>query len=113
MLLIKYENLTHTKKCLYILLSCITYLKNRLENTKLVHKLSTPITLFEIAIRMLNFINLSVFLRIGQKPLLLDRLLDLNQVYATDNIPRRFGNAYLTRELVWNGFIVRKIMFVN
>lgn len=113
LLLIKYENLTNSKKYLYILLSCVTYFKNRLQSTKLAHKFRTPITWSEIVVRSFNFINLSVFLRTGIKPLLLDRLLDLNQVYATDNIPRRFGNSYLTRELVWNGFIVRKIIFVE
>lgn len=56
--------------------------------------------------KLLDFINISIFLRNGVKPLLIERILGLNQVYATENAQRHFESKYLVRELLWNGFIV-------
>lgn len=56
--------------------------------------------------KVLDFLNISLFLRYGGKPLLIERFLCLNQVYCTDNVQRQFESKYLARELLWNGFIV-------
>lgn len=103
LLLIKYDNLTNIKKYLFVLLSSFDYLKERLEMS---NKYGSLITSTELIIKVINFINLSMFLQTGLKPNLIDRILNLDQTYVKENIPRQFGNKYLTRELVWNGFIV-------
>lgn len=47
-----------------------------------------------------------MFLRRGEKPLLVERILRLKQVYKSATPSRMFENKYLARELLWNGFIV-------
>lgn len=103
LLSIKYENLNKTKKIFYLVLSCSSYL-HRLEAFNNFSNIYKYILLFDGFIKICNFINLSLFLRTGKYPLLIDRILNLNQDY-THNVQRSFGSKYLTRELLWNGFI--------
>lgn len=49
-----------------------------------------------------------MFLRHGEKPLLVERILGLKQVYKSATPPRMFESKYLARELLWNGFIVSR-----
>lgn len=55
---------------------------------------------------------MSAFLRHGEKPLLVERILGLKQVYKSATPPRMFENKYLARELLWNGFIVSKMTII-
>ncbi|CAG9771334.1 unnamed protein product [Ceutorhynchus assimilis] len=102
---IKYDNLTTIKKALYLILTSLDYAKTRCELWRPSHKINTIIFRFYIVFKLMEFLNTSVFLRHGVKPLLVERLLGLNQVYATEKPPRTFESKYLARELLWNGFI--------
>lgn len=53
-----------------------------------------------------------MFLRRGEKPLLVERILGLKQVYKSATPPRMFENKYLARELLWNGFIVSSVTII-
>jgi peroxin-2 len=93
------------KKILYLFGNCFEYIKNRLELWRPSHRINILFYKVHMAIVLLNFINMSIFLRNGEKPLLLERFLGLQQIYSTQNAPRLFESKYLARELLWNGFI--------
>jgi len=102
---IKYENISTFKQILYMVFSCMDYVKIRCELWNPSHDVNQRIFTFYIIFKILDFINTSIFLRNGVKPLLIERILDLNQVYASEKLPRTFESKYLARELLWNGFI--------
>ncbi|KAB0798346.1 hypothetical protein PPYR_09339 [Photinus pyralis] len=103
LLAIKYENLSNAKKILYLVFSCSSYL-HRVEAFNNFARFYKYIVWFDGFIKICNFVNLSLFLKTGKYPILIDRILNLEQVY-TQNAERSFGSKYLARELLWNGFI--------
>ncbi|CAH1117919.1 unnamed protein product [Phaedon cochleariae] len=105
LLSIRYHKINSAQKILYLIANCFEYVKNKLEFTAPSHNINNTIFKIYTVIKLLDFINLSIFLRNGVKPLLLERILCLNQVYATDNVQRQYESKYLARELLWNGFI--------
>ncbi|XP_060532676.1 peroxisome biogenesis factor 2 [Cylas formicarius] len=103
---IKYSNLTGTRKVLYLFTHISSYIKKRCELSRPFHYMNVfnfrVYTVWEI----LHLLNLSLFLRSGSKPKLIERILGLNQVYDKKDIsPRLHQSKYLARELLWNGFI--------
>nr|XP_023017995.1 peroxisome biogenesis factor 2 isoform X1 [Leptinotarsa decemlineata]XP_023017996.1 peroxisome biogenesis factor 2 isoform X2 [Leptinotarsa decemlineata]XP_023017997.1 peroxisome biogenesis factor 2 isoform X3 [Leptinotarsa decemlineata] len=105
LLSLKYQNISTTQKLLYVLGNCFEYVKTKLEIWKPSHDINNIIFKIYTLLKLLDFINISIFLRSGEKPLLIERILGLTQVYATDNAQRQFESKYLARELLWNGFI--------
>ncbi|XP_072395668.1 peroxisome biogenesis factor 2-like [Diabrotica undecimpunctata] len=105
LLSIKYEDIGTLQRVLYLLGHCLDYVKTKFEIWKPSHDLNNTFYKIYLVTKLLDFINLSVFLSNGVKPLLIERILGLNQVYATDNAQRHFESKYLARELLWNGFI--------
>lgn len=99
--------MSNLRKILYLFGNCFDYIKNRLEFWKPSHRINTVIFKINMVVVLLNFINMSVFLRHGEKPLLVERFLGLKQEFASESGPRHFESKYLARELLWNGFIVR------
>lgn len=79
-----------------------------MEYWKPSHKLNNTLYKIQLLLVVMNFINISIFLRYGVKPLLIERFLALDQEYASKKAPRLYGSKYMARELLWNGFIVRK-----
>lgn len=103
LLSIKYSNFTYAKKILYVLANCWEYFQQRAEILKLKHyEILTKISQFLL---VANFINVSLFLRTGRYPQLIERILSLEQVYEGNNA-RIYNSKYMTRELLWNGLIV-------
>lgn len=98
--------MTQTRKILYFILNSLDYLKYRFEMLPSFYNTYKSILKIDAFIKVLSFINLSIFLKAGEKPRLVDRVLGLNQVYARENVQRQYGSKYMTRELLWNGFIV-------
>lgn len=103
LLTVKYSNLTPTKKYLYLFGAALHYVKNRLEG---FWNLEGFINHVDAFLKVYSVVNISCFLLNGTKPRLIDRILGLEQVYAHDNVQRRFDSKYLARELLWNGLIV-------
>lgn len=106
LLSIKYENISGFQKVLYLFGNCFDYLKVKLEWWNPSHGINNAIYKLDLIRKILDFINISIFLRYGTKPLLIERFLGLNQVYASENVQRTYTSKYLARELLWNGFIV-------
>ncbi|KAJ8918428.1 hypothetical protein NQ315_008125 [Exocentrus adspersus] len=105
LLSIKYDNISYTKRILYTIATGLGYVKNKLELSKPSHDINNIVFNLYTIIKFLDFINLSVFLRNGTKPLLTERVLGLNQVYTSEAHQRQYESKYLARELLWNGFI--------
>lgn len=106
LLLIKYDNLTTTKKFFYFIFSFCNYIKTRCELSDPAHNINKYFNIAEFIIKICAFINLSIFLKTGTKPKLTERVLGLNQVYVSTIMPRKFNNKYLAREVLWNGLSV-------
>lgn len=102
---VKYDNVSTSKRFLYVVFSCMDYIKARLELWNPSHGINNFISKSYVLLKILDFINTSVFLKNGVKPLLIERILGLDQVYASEELPRTFESKYLARELLWNGFI--------
>lgn len=109
LLAIKYENLTATKKYLYLFGCSLGYAKQRIERQKLSSWLHDLIFHLDTFFKVYSLWNISCFLLYGEKPRLIERILGLNQTYAYDSAQRTFNSKYLARELLWNGFIVRAL----
>lgn len=106
LLAIKYDNISTFQKLLYLFGNCTNYIKTKLEYWKPTHEINNTVARIGLILQILDFINLSAFLRNGTKPLLMERFLGLNHVYANENAQRQFQSKYLSRELLWHGFIV-------
>ncbi|CAG9859160.1 unnamed protein product [Phyllotreta striolata] len=105
LLSIKYKDISTTNRVLYIMGSCLDYVKRRFELWNPSHEFNNTIFKAYLLANLLDFINVSSFLKNGTKPLLIERVLGLDQVYAVENAQRQFESKYLARELLWNGFI--------
>lgn len=105
LLSIKYNNISSIQRVLYLLGHCLVYLKNKFEILKPSHEMNNTLFKVYMIMKLLDFINISVFLRNGVKPLLIERILGLNQIYSSENAQRHYDSKYLARELLWNGFI--------
>lgn len=106
LLSIKYENISGFQKVFYMCGDFFDYVKTKLERWKPSHAINNEMYKLDLIRKIADFINLSFFLLNGTKPLLVERLLGLKQVYTSENVQRQYNSKYLTRELLWNGFIV-------
>lgn len=112
LLSIKYKNTYGIQRVLYPLGNVFDYIKAKFEWWNPSHKINNVFYRIDLMRKVLDFINLSIFLRNGSKPLLIERLLCLEQVYAKDNVQRQYTSKYLARELLWNGFIVSNYFLI-
>lgn len=112
LLSVRYKNLSSTKKVLYFLSAFSSYLKAKLELFNLGRGLNDLLFRIDVFYKIFNLLNVTWFLQNGKKPQLIERLLGLEHVYAHEGAQRRFDSKYLGRELLWNGFIVSKKVFV-
>lgn len=92
--------------CLTVLPSYIKKLEERRLNRR-VEWLSKAIEYGENAALILSVLNFFRFLKTGRKPTLIDFLLGLDYISLRHNQRRDIGYKYLTRELLWGGFMVR------
>ena len=61
----------------------------------------------DTGIQIASLVNLLIFLTEGKHPTLVDRVLGLQPVsIAPAGQARTVGYSYMTRELLWHGFIV-------
>ncbi|KAK9879779.1 hypothetical protein WA026_006842 [Henosepilachna vigintioctopunctata] len=102
---IKYENITDVKKVLYMALHSLGYIKSKIEYLKPSHPLNYGFNKIYMALKLLDLVNFTLFLYRGKKPQLIDRVLELNQVYNEGGTSRTYNSMYLGRELIWNSLI--------
>ncbi|PSN53429.1 hypothetical protein C0J52_05142 [Blattella germanica] len=71
-----------------------------------IWKVKTAFSWAETSIKLASVINFLVFLQEGKHPTLTDRILCLRPVsVAPSGQARTVGYSYMTRELLWHGFI--------
>ncbi|TMW54202.1 hypothetical protein DOY81_000701 [Sarcophaga bullata] len=90
--------------CLTILPNYIKSLEERRLNRR-VEWLHKAIEYGENAALVLSILNFFRFLKTGRKPSLIDFLLGLDYISLRHNQRRDIGYKYLTRELLWGGFM--------
>lgn len=109
MLSISYEREqlgTGKLKAHYALTVALGYLKELVQfRLTGVTFLQRMITVVENCLTCLNFINFFRFLRTGRKPSLVDYVLRLDHRSIDGAKRRTIGYSYMTRELIWAGFM--------
>ncbi|KAH8295614.1 hypothetical protein KR018_000191 [Drosophila ironensis] len=102
------EKLTVSRLVLHFALTVLPgYVKAWEERrlTRRVEWFSQMITWAENSALVLNILNYFRFLKTGRKPTLIDFLLGLDYISLRNNQRRDIGYKYLTRELLWGGFM--------
>ncbi|KAH8384501.1 peroxisome biogenesis factor 2 [Drosophila serrata] len=102
------EKLTVSRLVLHFALTVLPgYVKSWEERrlTRRVEWFSQAITWAENSALVLNILNYFRFLKTGRKPTLVDYLLGLDYISLRNNQRRDIGYKYLTRELLWGGFM--------
>nr|XP_016933517.1 peroxisome biogenesis factor 2 [Drosophila suzukii] len=102
------EKLTVSRLVLHFVLTVLPgYVKSWEERrlTRRVEWFSQAITWAENSALVLNILNYFRFLKTGRKPTLVDFLLGLDYISLRNNQRRDIGYKYLTRELLWGGFM--------
>lgn len=111
LLSIRYDNISKTKKILYLLSGFWGYAKLKCEHFNPGNKINDLIFKIDAFYKVFHLLNVTWFLRDGVMPKVIERFLGLNQVYAHEGAQRKFDSKYLGRELLWNGFIVSFFLF--
>ncbi|XP_075160023.1 peroxisomal biogenesis factor 2 [Haematobia irritans] len=102
------ERLTLSRLVLHFCLTVLPSYIKKLEERRLSHRvewLSKAIQYGENAALVLSVLNFFRFLKTGRKPTLIDFLLGLDYISLRHNQRREIGYKYLTRELLWGGFM--------
>uniref|UniRef100_A0A0A1XED4 Peroxisome biogenesis factor 2 n=2 Tax=Zeugodacus cucurbitae TaxID=28588 RepID=A0A0A1XED4_ZEUCU len=102
------ERLTLSRLCLHFALTIIPrYLKNLDERRLTIHSewLHKAIEWGENTALLLSVLNFFRFLKTGRKPTVVEFLLGLDYISLRHNQRRDIGYKYLTRELLWGGFM--------
>ncbi|KFB45716.1 AGAP010836-PA-like protein [Anopheles sinensis] len=90
----------------YLLTTLLPYVKEscqfRLTSWSLLQRI---LTLVENALVLFNLLNFFKFLKSGKQPSLVDCLLRINHRSLDGAKRRTIGYSYMTRELVWAGFM--------
>lgn len=102
------ERLTLSRLCLHFALTIIPrYLRNLDERRLTVHSewLHKTIEWGENTALLFSVLNFFRFLKTGRMPTIVDYLLGLDYISLRHNQRRDIGYKYLTRELLWGGFM--------
>ncbi|CAK9821744.1 Peroxisome biogenesis factor 2 [Anthophora retusa] len=101
-----YENITDTKSLLYLILTIgPAYVRDKLLNSRSNENLSIIFDRVANLAKLLDFINLLIFLHRGTQPRLVEYLLGIASRSVTTHKPRSIGYSYMTRELLWHGMM--------
>lgn len=105
------EELTKNKLILHYLLSiCAPYARDvsqlRLTNHLLIQK---TLSWIECCAKIFTVINFFRFLKVGVYPSLIDYCLRWRHASKSGTKMRNVGYAYMNRELIWTGFLVKPV----
>ncbi len=78
-----------------------------------LERFQNSLRLLDLISRILFIINFFWFLKTGKKPTLVDYILRLDSISVTGNRKRNLGYNYMTRELMWTGFIVSLSLYIE
>lgn len=74
--------------------------------------LQTFIQYFEQFVAICNVLNMFRFLKVGKRPSLVDYILQLDNITMYGNRRREIGYNYMSRELIWGGFMVCSMQYI-
>lgn len=107
LLCMSYPGMTRIKKIFISIGLFMEYLMEKSQTSTDNTFLYINMVLLRNIIYFCRFVNISIFLRNGLKPRLMERILCLNLSYNTSkSMQRQYTSQYTTRELLWDSFIV-------
>lgn len=102
---LSYANITRAKSVLYLIATIgPAYVRDKLlsgASRRLVVLLERVANL----VRLLEFLNLLIFLHRGTQPRVVEYALGIASSSTTTHRPRNIGYSYMTRELLWHGLM--------
>lgn len=104
---LQYENVTRAKSVLYLVLTIVPeYARQKLAgNTAVNRNLGMLLDYAGDIVRLVEFVNLLVFLHRGTQPRVIEYLLGIASRSTTAHKPRNIGYSYMTRELLWHSLM--------
>lgn len=101
-----YQNLNRAKSVLYLILTVVpAYARDKLNDSGGTSRLRCWLDRLVNVVKLLQFINLLVFLHRGTQPRVVEYLLGIKSRSTTTHKPRNIGYSYMTRELLWHGLM--------
>lgn len=101
-----YENITDPKSVLYLILTIgPSYARDKIADSGANRNLSVFFDRIANIAKLLEFVNLLVFLHRGTQPRVVEFLLGIASRSTTTHKPRNIGYSYMTRELLWHSLM--------
>ncbi|KOC65946.1 Peroxisome biogenesis factor 2 [Habropoda laboriosa] len=101
-----YENITGAKSLLYLILTIgPAYVRDKFVDSGTNRNLTLLLDRLANVAKLLDFINLLIFLHRGTQPRIVEYLLGIASRSVTTHKPRNIGYSYMTRELLWHGLM--------
>lgn len=109
------DKLTKTRLITHFMVTIFAPYVKQISQLRLTNRLNVQktISIVECGIKMLSVLNFVRFLKIGVFPSMIDYCLKWNHVSENGSRRRNIGYAYMNRELIWTGFLVGVIKFIN
>lgn len=101
-----YENINRAKSVLYLIFTVVPgYIRDKLLERAVSPKLSLLLDRVAAVAKLVEFVNLLVFLHRGTQPRVVEYLVGIASRSTTTHKPRSIGYSYMTRELLWHGLM--------
>ncbi|XP_076232978.1 peroxisomal biogenesis factor 2 [Calliopsis andreniformis] len=101
-----YGNVSRAKSVLYLIFTVVPcYLRDKLHDRAISPNLQSMFRRVANVVKLLEFVNLLVFLHRGTQPRIVEYVLGIASRSTTTHKPRTIGYSYMTRELLWHGLM--------
>ena len=109
----KNDNLTRNRLILHYILTILAPYTKEVSHLRFTNSLQLQkvIQWIEFCVKLSSILNFFRFLKNGSYPTFIDYLLRWNHVSESGAKMRNIGYAYMNRELIWTGFLVRNTLF--
>ncbi|KAF3422352.1 hypothetical protein E2986_01300 [Frieseomelitta varia] len=102
---LSYANITRAKSVLYLIATIApAYVRDKLFPGA-SQRLAVLLDRVAHLARLLEFVNLLIFLHRGTQPRVVEYALGIASSSTTTHKPRNIGYSYMTRELLWHGLM--------
>ncbi|XP_031775739.1 peroxisome biogenesis factor 2 [Apis florea] len=101
-----YENINSVKSVLYLISTIVpAYVRDKFKDNSKNRNLNVLFDRIENIAKLLEFINLLIFLHRGTQPRVVEYILGIVNSSTTTHKPRNIGYSYMTRELLWHSLM--------
>lgn len=101
-----YENINSAKSVLYLISMIVpAYVRDKFKGNSKNRNLNILFDRIEDIVKLLEFINLLIFLHRGTQPRIVEYILGIVNSSTTTHKPRNIGYSYMTRELLWHSLM--------